>query len=471
MKCSSSLAHLGSLLAFLATLFPTLPALAQTPQQISLEEVIQQAKSAGPGVAAARSRVQAAHAAHQQALSYRWPEVRLEESWIRTDSPAEVFGLLLNQERFSFPTFISGNPNQPEALNTSLTRLEVKWPLWTGGEIAARIDQAGHLLSAAQALAQHHGNEVAYEAALAWLDLKEAQESLGALEAAVRSVGAHAERVARLLEQGMALRADLLASEVQVAEVRDRLSQTQRQAHLAEARLAFLLGTGPETAWVLSELPDPPQIPGPLETWLPQITGRADFRARLRELDAARLAVQIEKNRRLPRIGLFVQYNLYDERLFGTRGDSKTVALQAALPLFDGGRRRASVAEAAAKVAAGEAELRSFEDRLYLQAKMAWAQTQDAFSRWQTARVAILQAEEARRLVVERFEAGLETNSRVLEALATEQEIRLRAVRARIETWRARFGFFSALGVEPELAASLAFTNELAKRIQMEAEK
>lgn len=252
------LAPLWSLLAFLAILFPTLPAVAEAPQQISLEEVIKQAKSAGPGVVAARSRVQAAHATHQQALSYRWPEVRLEESWIRTDSPADVFGLLLNQERFSFPAFVSGNPNQPEALKTSHTRLEVKWPLWTGGEIAAKIDQAGQLLSAAQALAQHHGNEVGYEAAFAWLDLKEAQESLGALEAAVRSAEAHAVRLARLLEQGMALRADLLASEVHVAELRDRLSQTQRQAHLAEARLAFLTGTSPETARVTGshQIPD-----------------------------------------------------------------------------------------------------------------------------------------------------------------------------------------------------------------------
>ena len=68
--------------------------------------------------------------------------MRISEQWIRTDSPADAFALLLNQERFSFPDFVTGDPNDPDPLSTAITRLEVEIPIWTGGELSTRLEQA-----------------------------------------------------------------------------------------------------------------------------------------------------------------------------------------------------------------------------------------------------------------------------------------------------------------------------------------
>ena len=83
-------------------------------------------------IAVATARQRAAEARVQQAAGYRLPQVRISEQWIRTDSPADAFALLLNQERFSFPDFVTGDPNNPDPLSTAITRLEVEVPIWTG---------------------------------------------------------------------------------------------------------------------------------------------------------------------------------------------------------------------------------------------------------------------------------------------------------------------------------------------------
>ena len=68
---------------------------------------------------------------------------------MRTNNPAEVFALMLNQGVFSFPEFVAGDPNDAAPLNTGITRAEIVLPLFTGGELSGRIDQANLAADAA----------------------------------------------------------------------------------------------------------------------------------------------------------------------------------------------------------------------------------------------------------------------------------------------------------------------------------
>ena len=109
---------------------------------LTLAGAMQRAREGAREVVAAQARQQAAQARSDQSKGFRWPSLNLTALWMRTNNPAEVFALKLNQGVFSFPEFVASNPNDASPLNTGITRAEIVLPLFTGGELSGRIDQA-----------------------------------------------------------------------------------------------------------------------------------------------------------------------------------------------------------------------------------------------------------------------------------------------------------------------------------------
>src|SRR5271169_6748195 len=130
---------------------------------LTLAGTMQRARESAREVVAAQARRQAAEARADQARAFRLPSLNLTELWMRTNNPAEAFALKLNQGVFSFPAFVASNPNDASPLNTGITRAEVVLPLFTGGELSGRIDQAKLAATAASGTS----NWVADNAALA----------------------------------------------------------------------------------------------------------------------------------------------------------------------------------------------------------------------------------------------------------------------------------------------------------------
>ena len=137
-----------SLMVLVAAFLSTVP--FASAERLSLSQTLARARQHALEVPAAEARQRAAEAQLRQARTYRLPTVQLQEMWNRTDSPAEAFAFQLNQERFSFPAFTQSDPNDPDPLNTAMTRLEVSMPLYTGGEVPGRIEQARLAAEAAE---------------------------------------------------------------------------------------------------------------------------------------------------------------------------------------------------------------------------------------------------------------------------------------------------------------------------------
>ena len=110
--------------------------------ELSLAEAMARARTSAREVAAAEARVEASENRLKQAQGYRWPELQIQEIWMRTNSPAEAFALTLNKKEFSFPDFVQGDPNNPDYVNAATTRFELTLPIYTGGQLGGRIEQA-----------------------------------------------------------------------------------------------------------------------------------------------------------------------------------------------------------------------------------------------------------------------------------------------------------------------------------------
>jgi outer membrane protein TolC len=85
-------------------------------------------------------------------------------------------------------------------------------------------------------------------------------------------------------------------------------------------------------------------------------------------------------------------------------------------PLFDGGRTRAETAEAVANRRAIEARLRDFDTQIDVEIRQRTADLRSAQASVDAARAGVQAAAEARRVLAERFSAGVATNTDVLTA-------------------------------------------------------
>jgi outer membrane protein len=428
--------------------------------EIDLASAMARGRANAREVAAADARRDAAEERVRIARSFRQPQIRLSETWIRTDSPAQAFALQLEQERFSFPAFAAADPNSPEAIDAATTRLELEVPLWTGGEITTRIAQASHVAEGAAASGERAADAAALAAGSAWVRLAQARERVALLERARDAVAAHVELARAYTDEGMLVRSELLRAEVELAGAEDLLIEARGNARVAEAGLSFRLAAPLGTTWELGAVPAPPSLEEELAPWLATAADRRDLRAARSLLAAGELEARAQRAGRLPRVGLVARGDLVDDTLFGSHGDSTTILAVAQLELWNGGRRRAAIAAAEAEAVAGRAEVELLAEGVRLEVEQALSGARVARARQATAASALQAAEESLRIVEERFRAGVVQTIDVLDAATARREAETRELVARAEANLAALGLAFAAGRAPETALAGAGKRE-----------
>lgn len=437
--------------ALLALLLPGGLAQAQeSGQPLDLAGAMARGRERAREVAAAQARESAATERLSQAKSYHWPVVRVQEIWTRTDSPAEAFALKLNQERFSFGDFLTSDPNDPDPLNTAISRLELEVPIWTGGEISTRVEQARLAAEAATDGAARVGDAAAFSAAEAWVRLAQARELVQLLEKARETVGAHVELARAYSAQGMLVRSELLRAEVELARMDDLLAEARGNARVAEANLAFRLADPMTSSYTLAALPPPPPIAAEREVWLAAAANRSDLEAARKLLKAGELEADAKRALLFPRIGLVARYDLVDDQLFGTHGDGTTIMAVASFELPLAGGKQAAIAAARADAEAGRQDVARFEEGVRLEVKQAYEKAAVARERRATAERALSAAAESVRITEERFRAGVVKTIDLLDAVTARRDAETRELVARAEANLAALALAVAAGRAPE---------------------
>ena len=149
---------------------------------------------------------------------------------MRTNNPAEAFALKLNQGTFSFPEFVASDPNDAAPLNTGITRAEIVLPLFTGGELSGRIDQARLAAEAASGTSTWVADNAALAAAEAYVMVAQAEEHAALLHKSRDTVAAHVKFAGDFVTQGMLVRSELLRAEVELARMDDLVTEADGRA-------------------------------------------------------------------------------------------------------------------------------------------------------------------------------------------------------------------------------------------------
>ncbi|MGE5443175.1 MAG: TolC family protein, partial [Ignavibacteriales bacterium] len=99
-------------------------------RQLSLKDTIQIALENNHEIRAFKNSLYAQNDEIGIARSVLLPKISLEEGFVRTDNPTNVFSIKLNQERFSQSDFQISSLNNPSPINNFQTFLSFEQPIF-----------------------------------------------------------------------------------------------------------------------------------------------------------------------------------------------------------------------------------------------------------------------------------------------------------------------------------------------------
>lgn len=436
-----------------AAVLVLLPGAVRAEGPLSLGEAMARARDGAREVAAAKARREAAVSRARQASAFRLPSLTLSETYVRTSSPVDSFGLKLNREEFSFQDFVTSDPNDPGWSGTAITRAEAMVPLFTGGELSGRIAQARSAADAATSQAAWAADVAALAAGEAWVMLAQAEEYVALLTKARDTVAAHVALAKSYVEQGMLVRSDLLRAEVELARVEDLLEDAKGKVRVANANLAFRIGVDQGSAWELAPLPAPGPLEGDASAWVGSAgSARRDLAAARSLLRAGELEERVKKAGFWPKVGVLARWDLHDTNLFGASGSAGTVMAFASINVFAGGADKAAAAAARAEAEAGRQDVARFAEGVSLEVRQAYEEAATARARHATAVKALEAARESERITDERFRSGVVKTIDLLDAATARREAETRELVARADAHATALRLAVKAGKAPETA-------------------
>ncbi len=395
--------------------YPTLPEEVDLvgTQPITLDQAIELARRNNTDLREVTLQLEQSYAALREAQAANLPTVDASTSLVRQDV----------DDAAPPPTDFLGEPlPEPDTINTNLgASLEVNYDVYTSGRRSALIEAAEKVIRFQELQVEVIEEQLIFDVTSAYYDLQEADEFVRidqrTLEEAQQSL-----RDAEALERaGVGTRFAVLQAEVDLANAEQELIQSLSEQQTSRRRMADLINT-PQSVNIRAA--DPVEVaavwnPSLEDTIVLAFQNRAELEQQLiqREIsDAQRRAALAVLG---PQVSVFASYNmndLLDETDTASDRETYAIGIQASIRLFDGGAARAAARQEEINIEIAENAFTDVRNSIRLQVEEAYFSLSANFENIQTASLAVETAEESLRLARLRFQAGVGTQTDVLQA-------------------------------------------------------
>ncbi|HKS96023.1 MAG TPA: TolC family protein [Terriglobia bacterium] len=412
--------------AFLGLLFFPRAAAGQgqtpsPPEEFTLPQAVELALKNNPALQAADSYAEAVRHAVASAKAGYYPRVDFSEGFTRSNNPVFVFSSLLTQRRFAAQDIALGSLNFPLPLDNFRTQFTAGVPLYDAGQTARRVHDARFNSQEAEESVKRTRQEVIYQVIISYLNQILAGESVSVAEESVKSTEEDLARARARQEQGQALLSDVLSAEVQLAQAKAELIRARNGAAMAQSTLAVAMGLAEDTpVQARGHLNEVTFESGTLaEQQQRALALRPDYQQALLGKDKAANATAGARAQFLPTVNLFSSWEQDNESFAARGGNNWTAGATLNFTLFDGGARRAQLAESHARERQAEALRAQIAEDIRLQVHKAYLNLTGALDRVDVSRQSASQAQESLSILRNRYEAGLATITDVLNAETT----------------------------------------------------
>lgn len=388
---------------------------ANGPVRLALTDAVARAIETSHRLAEARARQQGAEAAVRVRQSADQPIVTASAGYTRTNH-VDVFGIPQPDGALRVV--------YPDIPDNYRTRLELQWPIYSGGRTDA-LERAARAEAGATALDLRAAqSDLRLEVVRAYWALVTATESVRVLEQALARAEAHLQDVRSRFDVGLIPPNDVSSVEAQRSRQAMQLIEARNQRESSAIDLRRLTGLPPDTAVLLAEpldAPVKPSSPDGASLVDEALQTRAERQATEQRLGGTEDRVRAAAAGRLPNVAVVAgtDYANPNPRIFPRQDawrNSWDLGVNVSWALWDAGRTTADISEAAAARTAIRERLAELDTVIGSEVRQRVLDLDSSRAVVRASADAVTSAAEARRVVAERFSVGVATSTEVLDA-------------------------------------------------------
>jgi outer membrane protein TolC len=316
--------------------------------KLSLEEAIRIALKNNHEIKALMNSVLAEGSDVGISRSSLLPKINLEERFVRTNNPTDVFSIKLNQQRFSMSDFEIQNLNNPDPISDFQTTFSVEQPIVAIKEILT-LKSSNKDFQAAGEDFNRKKEAVAFGVIQSYITVRITREFVGVAEKAIDDAKENLRIADSRYKKGVGLFSDTLRASTSVTEAEQQLVSTIKDLKVAKRGLGVILGMT-ESVDVDDQPIDMPLAD--IDYYREESLSREDVRSLESRYEGARLIVRSYESGYIPTVGVGGTYQLNDQNApFGAEGNSWFVMAFLRWEIFNGGKREYERAKAKHKAA------------------------------------------------------------------------------------------------------------------------
>jgi outer membrane protein TolC len=398
----------------LAALGLAVPAVGQTP--LTLTEAIARARAQNPDASSTAAAEREAAQRVTQARAGYWPKVDVAESWQRGNQPVFVFSSLLAQRQFTAADFALDALNHPDAVDNFRTGVMVEQSLFDGAT-KANVTAAGlghDIATASRTMVDH---DLAASVTEAYGRVLVAAAASQSAAAAAETARGDRELAGNRRDAGLVTDADVLQLDVYVSRTRDQQIRAASDERIARAQLNQLIGAPLGEVFVLDRFPRAVAIDATDLASLEAeaLKNRPDVKLAALQQQLAGATETAARGAFLPQVAAQGGWE-FNGGAWNAQTSSWVVGAVARVNVFHGFADKARLAEAREQTTRRAFERQKAETAARLDVHVAVTRLEAARASETVGRAAVEQARESRRIIRDRYEAGLTDVASLLRA-------------------------------------------------------
>ncbi len=413
-------------------LFPTQPEdvrIEQT-QAITLQQAVDLARRNSPILQIADLQLKQSRSALREQQAALYPDLNFTLDATRQQSAGGELGVRAQQRNLDFlesqnrRPATSVNP-QNFASNSVNGALQLSYDVDLFGRRTATIRAAKEQLRLRELEVERQAEELRFDVTDTYYNLQDADGQVAIRQASVRNAQQSLRDAEALERAGVGTRFAVLQAQANLANEQQQLANARRDQRIRQRQLSEQLNISQSSNLMAG---DPVEQAGSwrlsLEDSIVQaFKNRAELEQQLVQRDVSKQQRRAILAGRLPQLSLSGTYNVQgvdpdDPNPFASRGWADGYAIRANLTwsIFDGGAANARVKQRDADIAIAETRFDQTRNQVRREVEQAYFGLESSFENIETSEAGVLQSREALRLARLRFQAGVGTQTDVIQA-------------------------------------------------------
>lgn len=377
--------------------------------ELDLEETIQRALLTNPSVKIAEYNRKAAKADYSAAKGARGISISLSH-----DSGRGGYA------DYAMRSVNGGTEILTKGIgNSHSNSITASLPIFTGGELQGQIGQAKANYRSMLSAEEQAYNEMKETATTGYFNMLNATNMKALRQESVDRLQAHLDNVIAQYNVGIVARADVLRSEVELANAQQNYITASNQYDVAEATLNNIIGTPLGTTLLLKDRLQYEPYENDMAYCLAYSEQhRPELKQAEYAIDSAEAALVVARSGHMPKVYANASNNWGGNGSDwpGDDDENWSVGVTASMNVFDSGVTWSKIHAAQENLAKAKESQRQIKDAVELEVRTDYLSMREAEKRITTAQVAVASAEEDYHIAVVRYQAGVGTNIDVMDA-------------------------------------------------------